>query len=221
MFKKASDRQSYQQRVASHATKPSPTGRVDDIPSDAKQPEEYYRSLADQFRALLDRYQAAGEEIAELNLRLRATLPFREFQLLKAERDRLGEIHQATQMKLAEYRPLLRAAEDNAWGTTFYECAERLLDRALFIKIDEATREFLQRDRREFGSGSKRSRDLTEEERVEFNKKESHQRRLRRGRRNAEVQQAAEVRLEQTASGEFRRVAVPSSTFVVKKGGSA
>jgi len=53
-YKNASDLQDYQKRVGSHATKPSRTGRINDLPAWAKEPEEYYRSIRDQVQSLID-----------------------------------------------------------------------------------------------------------------------------------------------------------------------
>jgi len=62
MFKNASDNLNFIARTASHATKPSHTGRINDIPSWAREPEEYYNSIRDQYRSnyASDRGQQEG-----------------------------------------------------------------------------------------------------------------------------------------------------------------
>jgi hypothetical protein len=153
MYKGSADRLSYLARVSSHATKPLASGRIDEIPPWAQEPEAYYNSVRDRYRSLAEQLTTAREKLTEINETLRNHLPFKEFEHLRQHKERLGARVVLLQEQASDYRVMARAAGEKAWMTVFYCVAEKLLSRDDLYAIRDETREILARDPVEVGGG--------------------------------------------------------------------
>ena len=173
MHKSASDRQSFITRTGSHATKPSAGGVVRDLPPDAAEPEEYYRSLREQFTALLQELEGQRTRLVEVKERLRATLPFKEFEMLEKERDRLGQVLQELQEDCIELRRIARSAALEAWNATWVAVATQLLPTDTLKKINDDTKGWLGRPQQEI---AKPSADKSDAFKDALNRKERRKR---------------------------------------------
>jgi hypothetical protein len=140
-------------RVASASIKPYATGRIDQIPVEAKEPEEYYNSVRDQYLLLSNQFQDVQAKLADINKQLRVTLPFPEFDRLNKEKQRLGDIHRKLQQECSDMRSLVCAAGRDAWAATFYAVARRCLEPEIFRKIDREVKDLLGRNIQEIKIG--------------------------------------------------------------------
>jgi len=165
MFKNASDNLNFIARTASHATKPSRTGRINDIPSWAREPEEYYNSIRDQYRSLADQLAKAQASLTDVNEKLKATLPFKEYDHLRQHKERLAARHSLLQQQAGHYRALARAAGANAWGVVLYHVAQRLLPPEDFLVIEKEVQDILGRERFEIAKGDGELSEQTRESR--------------------------------------------------------
>jgi hypothetical protein len=135
------------QRVASHATKESPTGRIEDLPSWAREAEEYFNSLNQQFDSLRHQREAAEVKLRGINDKLRVGVPANvDLSHVKRERERVAAQLVELQRESARFRVITREAAVNAWGAVYYHCAQMILDRETRIKIEDACRGFLARN---------------------------------------------------------------------------
>jgi hypothetical protein len=148
-FKTASDLQSYQQRVGSHATKEHPTGRIDAVPEWAVAPEEYYNTIKEQYALLQGTLYEICEEEKWCNIQLRSSLPFEEADRLRKQKFNLGQLHLEIQTNLHELRPILTEAGNQSWATTWRLLARNELDEAIFNRIEDMCREMLGRHRKQ------------------------------------------------------------------------
>jgi hypothetical protein len=153
MFKKASDNLSYLERTGSHATKASPTGRIDMLPAWAQEPEEYYNSLLERYKSLCAQRDQCQRQLEALNLRLKETLPRKDYdhvmEVKRAHMARFGVLQQET----GEYRKMVREASLKSWATTFFHCAELKLERSDFLDLCHETEEMLGRFQMEVTAG--------------------------------------------------------------------
>lgn len=153
MYGKASDNQAYISRTGSHATKPHPTGRIDDIPAWAAEPEQYYNKLRDEYRVWADQLKDTQAKLNEIHEKLRFTLPLREYEHLKQHQECLGDKVRALQEKVMTYRPLVRALGEKAWANVFVYVAETLLSKEELYAIRDETRALLKREPVEIAKG--------------------------------------------------------------------
>jgi hypothetical protein len=73
-FKSTSENLNHIKRVASTSTRLSPTGRIDLIPENAREPEEYYNEIRDQYKLLADQLYDTELKLADINKQLRITI---------------------------------------------------------------------------------------------------------------------------------------------------
>jgi hypothetical protein len=152
-YKSASDKTSYLERTASHATKESKRGIIKAVPVWAEEAEQYYNSMKERFSSLIRQNDHILKQITNLKLRLLSGLSHKE-QLITANLIRhLGQQSQALQQELGQYRPMVRAIGSESWARIFYICASELLDQETFSKITAEAREFLDRPEHEFEKG--------------------------------------------------------------------
>lgn len=162
-FKSASENLSHISRVASASTRPRANGRIDLIPSDAKEPEEYYNLIRDQYLAMSERFTSNQARLAELRQQGFNRKDHEEYAALAEQQTRL-------QTELTPLRHAVHAAGANAWGILFKEVARRVLDWDTFIKIENEVKALLGRPEYEIKKSAGR------------NTKESEKRRLRRSK---------------------------------------
>lgn len=153
MYKKSSDRLDHIERTGSHATKAHASGLIDDIPGWAAEPEQYYNSIRDRWKSILDQLMAAQSEIAGINEKLRHTLPIKEYTYLIQHKERVLERFHVLEKEQVEYRPLAKAAGDRAWAMVFYYLARKMMPLEDFIVIDKEVREILGRTMAEIKKG--------------------------------------------------------------------
>jgi hypothetical protein len=153
MYKGSSDKLSYIDRVASHSTKPRPSGRIDDIPAWAQEPEAYYNSVRDQYRLLADQLAKIQHDLTVINEKMKASLPFKEYEHLRIHKERLAAKYSALQPQAGAYREIARAAGNRAWATVFFHVAHMLLTREDFQILLKETQELLGRDQVEVTKG--------------------------------------------------------------------
>ena len=153
MFKKASDNLSYLERTGSHATKPSPTGRIDMLPAWAQEPEAYYNSLLERYNSLRAQLDHCQEQLAALKLKLKATLPRKDYDHAIEVRRGVSERYGILQRELGQYRLMVREASLKSWATTFYHCAKLKLNRDDFGALCTDTKEMLGRNMQVVGAG--------------------------------------------------------------------
>jgi hypothetical protein len=182
MFKASSDKLDYINRVGSHATKARGTGRIDDIPPWAREPEEYYNSIRDQYQALADQFADVQAQLAVINEKLRVTLPFKDFENLRLHKERLAARCTMLQEQAKAYRSLARAAGEKAWATVFYHCAQFVLGKDEFRRIEEQTKEILARPQFEIEAG-RSDRSEAALENLRRKEKRQHRRHVFRARR--------------------------------------
>jgi hypothetical protein len=162
MYKGSSDKLAYIDRVASHSTKPRPSGRIDDIPAWAQEPEAYYNSVRDQYRLLADQLAKIQHDLTVINEKMKGSLPFKEYEHLRIHKERLAAKYSALQPQAGAYREIARAAGDRAWATVFFHVAQMLLTPEDFQALLKETQELLGRDQieitksKEQGEGRKR-----------------------------------------------------------------
>lgn len=152
-FKSTSQNLNHIQRVASASTRPRANGRIDMIPEDAREPEEYYNSIRVQYEVLNREFYDIQIELSELNKKLKLTLPFSMFATLSAKRERLTTRYNEIKGEVGELRIIVRATGKEAWAFAFYAVARRVLDRELFIKLDQEVQELLGRNMTEVTAG--------------------------------------------------------------------
>ena len=145
MYRKTSESGNYLERVASHATKPSATGRIDDIPKWAQEPEEYYNSLKEQYALMQDMLAQLTEEYSWTLKQLRNTLPFEEFKRLDEHRYQVNQLRQALQEESGGLRKAVVAAGQDAWGIVWRLCAQQRLDATTFAAIETEAGDLLGR----------------------------------------------------------------------------
>ena len=144
-YKSTGDSKDWIERSGSHATRPSATGRIDDLPSWAKEPEEYFNSINQQWQSIKQQTEKTKKELSDVNFRLKQTLAFADYERLACKRDDLADRVNELQQRSHDYRELVRAAAQNAYGTVFFYVAEKVLDLETVWKIQEQTREILGR----------------------------------------------------------------------------
>lgn len=154
MFKSSSDRLSYLNRTGSHATKPHPTGLIEDIPQWAAEPEAYYKSVRDQYRSLNEQMARTQASLVEVNEKLRTTLPHKEYEHSRQHKEQLAARYLILQEQTSSFRELARAAGDHAWATVFYLIARRLLRHDDFVAILKETEQLLDRREHEVKHGA-------------------------------------------------------------------
>jgi hypothetical protein len=134
-YKNTSENLNHIERVASASTRPRANGRIDLIPRDARQPEEYYTTIREQYFALSERFQRNQARLTELNATLRNNLSRRDFERANAEYTNLKSQQTKMQGELGTLRPTVHAAGQNAFGTVFKAVAKQRLDNATFMAI--------------------------------------------------------------------------------------
>jgi hypothetical protein len=153
MFKKSSDALSYLERTGSHATKPSPTGRIDMLPAWAQEPEAYYNSLLERYNSLCAQRDQCQQQLEALKLKLKATLSRKDYdhamEVKRAVVARYGVLEQ----ELGKYRMMVREASLKSWATTFYHCAKLKLNRDDFVGLCHDTQEMLGRNQQMVAKG--------------------------------------------------------------------
>lgn len=187
MFGKSSDRLSEIKRVASHATKPSARGRIDLLPEWAQEPEAYYNSLLERYESLCAQREVVQEELSGIKLRLRQTLPHKEYQFLQERQRGLAARFDILQKEASEYRGAVRAAAEKSWATTFYHFARIGLDRDVFLKLCESTEAALGRVTVPIKGGQA---EMTDEQRERWQRKTKLQERRHKFRMSHEVERA-------------------------------
>jgi hypothetical protein len=134
-FKNTSGSLNHIARVASASTRPRATGRIDLIPPDAKEPEEYYNTIRDQYFEMNARFQHNQARLTELKAQLRQNLPKYGYERANAEYVNLKPQQAKLQDELAHLRIAVHAAGANAYGIVFKEVAKRVLDSETIVKI--------------------------------------------------------------------------------------
>lgn len=152
-FKGTSEGLNHIARVASAATRPRANGRIDLIPPDAREPEEYYNTIRDQYLAMNSQLKSIQARLTELKLEMRETLPFERFSTLKRERDRLAEQYTALTPECKNLRAAVRVSGKDAWAVTFYGIAKRVLGVETFKKIEFEVQNLLGRPITEVAAG--------------------------------------------------------------------
>jgi hypothetical protein len=165
MYKSLHESHDHLKRIGSASTRPSRRGIIRDVPAWAKEPEEYYNSLLEQYDQMTDQLHDLRERVIWLKKQLKARLPFETFKQLKDELDFAGPRLSELEINVGQLRTITRAAAVNAWGTVFYKCAELILDRETFLRIDDQAKEILQRQCQELGKAhSEKSRETKKAE---------------------------------------------------------
>lgn len=123
MFKSASERQSFTQRVASHSTKGHANGRVDILPPEARELEISYQDTKRQFEAVSAQIPAIEAELAEVRASLKKTQKYQTFEYLTGRLAVLEESLQTFRTLKGTYRELARAAGIQAYAECFYRIA--------------------------------------------------------------------------------------------------
>ena len=160
-FKSTSQNLSYVARVASASTRPHANGRIDLIPEDAREPEEYYNTLRDQYLAMNQRHQDIRERLTAIKLKLRETMPYADFKKLLDEREALAGQYTELTSELVKLRADVRVSGKDAWAVTFYGIAKRFLDGETMKKIDREVGELLGRPMTEVQAGEAEWSDRT------------------------------------------------------------
>jgi hypothetical protein len=183
MYKGSSDKLSYIDRVASHSTKARPSGRIDDIPAWAREPEEYYNSVRDQYRLLADQLAKIQHDLAAINekMKVKAGLPFKEFEHLRKHKERLAAKFTALKPQAGAYREIARAAGERAWASVFFHLAQMLLTPDDFRILLKETQELLGRNQVEITKGDG---EYSEERREAIRRSEQRKKRRRRFRQH-------------------------------------
>ncbi len=144
MFKTTQDNEDWLKRTGSHANRPFANGRIDDLPSWAQEPEEYFNSLRQQYEMKMDCIKVAHKLVLELKT-AKGTHPLKSVQ----QRYDVALSELATLQKEAQLlKQLAHGASTNAWGMVFYVCCKELLDRDLFAKIEQEVTTILRRKRK-------------------------------------------------------------------------
>lgn len=162
MYKNSTNQLHYIKRAGSHSTKESRTGRIDAIPAWAQEPEDYYNSIRDQYRLLADQLIKLQTDLTEINIKLKVSLPRKEFDHLTQHRERLRARYTALQSQASSYRALARASAEKSWTTVFFYCAATLLKPEDFALLQKETRDILARPPQEINKGEG---ELTEQQR--------------------------------------------------------
>lgn len=152
-FKTTSENLNHIGRVGSASTRPHANGRIDLVPADAREPEDYYNSIRDQYLLMSSQQRKVQDDLAALNKRLKETLPWDEFKPLADERDRLRALAVELQNKCTHFRVDVRQAGKVAWSLAFHAIAKRVLDRERFIELERQTNEALGRSMTEVAKG--------------------------------------------------------------------
>jgi hypothetical protein len=145
MFKGSQDNQDWLNRTGSHATRPLSNGSFSELPSWAKEPEEYFNTIKQQWESILEQLHRARETAHATKLKLKNTLPRQEYDRLifkyEHEKTLLLELERSS----GDYRALVRAAALNAFGTVYMLCADRILDVETKMKLEKEVKEILGR----------------------------------------------------------------------------
>lgn len=149
MFKTTSEKQSFQQRVASHSTKGFANGRVEVLPPEAQTLEIVYSDMKEQFDVSLAQWRETQAEIEDVKFRLHGMKPGREADTLKERLRTLGFKLNAINTAMGEHRKLARDAGERAFSTCFMFIAERTLPKEVFKRIDIETEQMMGRRRHE------------------------------------------------------------------------
>jgi hypothetical protein len=152
-YKSFSEAMNHIKRTGSAATREHATGRIDMIPADAREPEEYYNTIRDQYAVLHKQFVANQDRLTWLKAALLKNLPHGDYISLSTEYDNLRAQQTKMQQTIMELRPAVRAAGANAWGVAFKVIARQLLDLELFLKINKEVETLFGRKEHEIKSG--------------------------------------------------------------------
>lgn len=152
-FKGTSEALNHIARVASASTRPHANGRIDLIPDDAREPEEYYNTIRDQYLAMNARHKSIQQRLTELKTEMRQTLPFELFRALSQEREDLAKQFTELTPALVKLRSDVRLTGKDAWAVTFYGIARRVLGVETFKKLDREVEILLGRPITEVSQG--------------------------------------------------------------------
>jgi Iap family predicted aminopeptidase len=134
-YKTANENLNHIHRVASASTREHANGRIDMIPPNAREPEEYYNTIRDQYFAMNASFVRNQERLRVLKEQLRHTLPHHDYLRVNAEYNNLASRQTKMQDDLSNLRLIVHAAGSQAFGTVFKEVAKLVLDYETFVKI--------------------------------------------------------------------------------------
>jgi hypothetical protein len=151
MYKRTQEQTDHLARVGSAATRPSARGVFKDIPSWAREPEEYYLNLHES-------YNIANRQLFQLRSRA-AWLKFRvetrqatPGELLEYQND-VSPMLEKLERELDLLRHAVTAAAKSAWSEIFFFQARELLDAEDFARVNAKVTEVVQRNRTPDGLG--------------------------------------------------------------------
>lgn len=145
MFKRAQENTDHLRRVGSASTRPSARGTFRDIPSWAKEAEEYFNSV-------MDSYNIANRQLYDLRARM-AWLKLR----MKDGRASPGEILEAQEnvrplienfeKELDHLRNIAVKTATRSWSVVFMGVARGIIDERTYRMIQNKVAEILQREK--------------------------------------------------------------------------
>jgi hypothetical protein len=142
MYKGSSDKLTYIERVASHATKEHPSGRIDAIPTNAEQPVEYFNALCDQYKILAENYKSLMADATMLRARLKLRLSHDEYHRVQGQYDVVGGQMHSIQQQFSELRPMIRAARGEATDAFMWFMAKSILQQEDVWQIENQCARF-------------------------------------------------------------------------------
>jgi hypothetical protein len=158
-FKGTSESLNHINRVASASTRERANGRIDMIPKNAREPEEYYNSVLEQYRVLREENEKIKSRIEEVQkLLAKPLLPYVERIRLSPEQDILQSQRGTLESKLEHMRQLVRKAGEQAWAELFHSIAKTMLEKDQFIKINNEVERLLGRKEHEVHKSDRHER---------------------------------------------------------------
>lgn len=141
MFKSTADAMAFTHRVASHSTKPRPSGRVETLPPNAKDKELLYESYKAQFNNI-------KTNISRIDAELGTASCDRKYHLQAQRRQQMAE--------LGRVASFARKIGEEAYTTVFYYLAYQRLPKELMAELDIETRCIMGRQRHEISDPSRK-----------------------------------------------------------------
>lgn len=136
MHKRESDALSKRERAGSHATKPSPTGRVDIAPLQMlrerlEEPVEIYTTLLDKHEELVRQRECIDQRLVQ-------TLPHQVYTSTARRRRDLNDQISLTRQQIRSQEFRLRHIKGTGKAYFFMDIAREVLDEDVYLQMSEA-----------------------------------------------------------------------------------
>lgn len=137
---------SFNKRVASHSLTGTGGGKLLHLPASASEKETLYRKFDEQRGTAKANVARLEMEIADLKAQLAQKPKAWMAARLSDQLSMLGKQKLVAQSVLGDLNKTAMLAAEGSYGALFYALARMMLDRDVFIEVDNETKRLLGRD---------------------------------------------------------------------------